>query len=90
MEKIALKGIKRERRKARADGPCGRKLNNQTFPQGSQGLLWKPTSGQGNGNGGEVTGKNQKNKRWLREGVRSQRDTRGKGVRVARTARSAR
>lgn len=32
----------------------------------------------GQGNGGEVTGKNQKNKRWPREGVRSQRD---KGVR---------
>lgn len=63
----ALKNIKGESRKARVDGPRGRKLNNQTFPQGSRGLLWKPTPGQGTGVGGEVTGKNQKNKRRLRD-----------------------
>lgn len=42
----ALKDIKGERRKARVDGARGRKLNNQTFPQESRGLLWKPTSGR--------------------------------------------
>jgi len=35
-----------KRKKVRADGPRGRKLNNQTFPQGSRGLLWKPTPGR--------------------------------------------
>jgi len=53
-----LRDIKREEERKREKWR-GRKLNNQTFPQGSRGLLWQPTPS----NGGEVTGKNQKNKR---------------------------
>lgn len=41
----------------------GRKLNNQTFPQGFRGVTLEANARQSNGNGGEVTGKNQKNKR---------------------------
>lgn len=38
-----------KRRKEEGEGTVadrGRKLNNQTFPEGSRGLLWKPTPGR--------------------------------------------
>lgn len=38
---------KRDRERGMETGADhSRKLNNQTFPQGSRGLLWKPTPGR--------------------------------------------
>lgn len=65
------RGGKSERDRKAMAADRRRKLNNQTFPVGFQGILWESTTPSvrrwrrwcGVNGGGEVTGKNQKNKR---------------------------